>query len=132
MGRSTFSGPVAGAYAVVTVFLPGTLSAGDGAAKWIAPLDCKLVHVGAHLGDAGSTSGSTSIQVSSGATDYLSSTLDIAYDDADSTGETTSFTSQAISKGDLVEIDIDAVPSTASADLTVHLSVFTTGHTTSS
>ncbi len=132
MGRSTFSGPVAGAYVVVPIAVQGTLSAGDGAAKWVAPFACRLAHVGAHLQNTGGTSGNTSVQVSVGATDYLSATLDIAYNDADRVASTSSLAAQSISRDDVVEIDIDSVPGTASADLTVCLTVYSTEHTVES
>lgn len=129
MGKSTFSGPVAGAYDVIQLAVPGTLVVGDGAAKWIAPYDCRLVHVGAWLKDTGATSGNTQLQVSSAATDFLATTLDIAYNDADGVAETTNLANQNISRGDVVEIDIDTIPTGASADLTVHLTVYVKGHT---
>lgn len=129
MGRSTFSGPVAGAYAVVPLVVAGTLSAGDGAVKWPAPFACRLVHVGAHLGDTGGTSGATSVQLSVDATDYLTASLDIAYDDTDGVAETTDLAAQAIARGDVLEVDIDSVPESASSDLTVYLTVYVKEHT---
>lgn len=128
MGKSTFSGPVAGAYEVIPLFVPGTLAVGDGAAKWVAPLDCRLVHVGAWLKNTGATAGNTSIQVSSGATDFLTATLDIAFNDADGLGVSENFSTQDIAKDAVVEVDIDAIPTGASADLTVYLTVYVKGH----
>jgi hypothetical protein len=129
-GRGNFSKPITGGYIVVPLYVPGTLAVGDGAAKWIAPFDCRLVHVGAWVKNTGGTSGNTSIQVSVGATDYLTSNLLIAYNDTDGVAETEALANQDISKGSIVEVDIDAVPGTASADLTVYLTLYVKGHST--
>lgn len=106
----------------VPFVIPGTISTGDGQAKWEAPFAGEVVAIEGFLGTLGSGgTTSTDVQASIGAVDLLTTVGAFEVDSG------TNLLESAVLKpnptfdiGDVIEIDVDAI-STSPADMLIRL-----------
>ncbi len=92
--------------------LPGIIAVGDAAASHIAPAAGRIADIGGWIRDLGSGVGTTKIQVSCGATDFLSTRGDfVNVAPADHTLQNAVLgASLDFAGGSQIDIDVDAIP----------------------
>ena len=111
---------------VIFIQVPGTLSTGDGKAKVVAPCNFEIEEIQWGLGNTGGTSGNTDMVLSIGTQDFWTVAAGlgrIAYNATDKyqviDRSSINSAARSVNEGDVIEVDIDAVPGSASADLWV-------------
>ena len=107
--------------AVWEFWVPGTIAVGDGKAKVKVPAGGRIMKVGGYIGTLGTGAGQTKVQVSNGATDYLSTRGDFIVASATGLMENAVLaTSPTFNRGDTLELDVDTIPANSdSANLSV-------------
>jgi len=107
----------------VSFIVEGTIVTGDGQSQWEAPYAGEIVAVEGFIANVGTVGGQTRIQISCGATDYLTTEGDFVQ--ASGTGlmeNAVLAVNPTFDAGDIIELDIDTVPTgTDSADLHIRL-----------
>ncbi|MFH1603484.1 MAG: hypothetical protein ABIH03_06220 [Pseudomonadota bacterium] len=111
------------ALAVWEFWVPGVIAVGDGKAKIKMPAGGRIMKVGGYIGTLGTGAGQTRVQVSNGATDYLSTSGDFVVASATGLMENAVLaTSPTFNRGDTLELDVDTIPANSdSANLSVWL-----------
>lgn len=107
--------------AVLEFWVPGTIAVGDGKAKIKAPAGGRILKVDGYIGPLGTGAGQTRVQISNGATDYLSTRGDFVVASATGLMENAVLAaSPTFNRGDTLELDVDAIPANSdSANLQV-------------
>ena len=117
--------------------IAGGLSTGDSQAQLVVPFDCKPVWASIALGDTGTTGSTTVVlgAVTAGGTDPSGGQLSIAagaddvywvaIDGTDVDGSNTNWSNVNMAMGTALHVNIDAVTTTPSADLTVTVGFIT-------
>jgi len=99
---------------LTTLFAPGVLTVADGVVKWIAPAGGRILWVSGTIYILGTGAGGTQIQVSNGATDYLTTPGDFVVASGTRLMENQVVAPDAyFDRGDIIEIDVDAIPAGA-------------------
>lgn len=108
---------------ITELFMPGVLTTGDGKIKWLTPAGGRILKVRGAIGTLGTGAGQTRVQVSNGATDYLTTPGDFVVASGTNLMENQVLTSSAtFNRGDTIELDIDVIPGGSdSADVSVLL-----------
>lgn len=109
--------------AIVELFRPGVLTVADGVAKWKTPAGGRVMKVRGEIGTLGTGAGQTRVQVSNGATDYLSTRGDFIVASGTNLMENQVLVAlPTANRGETIELDVDTIPAGAdSADLSVLL-----------
>jgi len=104
-------------------WVPNTIVVGDGQAKIKMPAGGRIMKVGGYIGTLGTGAGQTRVQVSNGATDYLSTPGDFVVASATGLMENAALVaSPTFNRGDTLELDVDTIPANSnSANLSVWL-----------
>jgi hypothetical protein len=103
-------------YPFMEFYVSGTITTGDGKATFVAPAAGTIVAVTGIIGTLGTGAGQTRIQVSRGATDYLSTPGDFVV-----AGGNHNLVNQVLigsptfTAGDTIEIDVDGIPAGANS-----------------
>jgi len=102
-------------------WVPNTIVVGDGQAKIKMPAGGRIMKVGGYIGTLGTGAGQTRVQVSNGATDYLSTSGDFVVASATGLMENAVLVAlPTFNRGDTLELDIDTIPANSdSANLSV-------------
>jgi len=102
-------------------WIPGTIVVGDGKAKIKMPAGGRIMKVDGYIGTLGTGAGQTRIQISNGATDYLSTRGDFVVASATGLMENAVLASlPTFNRGDTLELDVDTIPANSdSANLSV-------------
>lgn len=96
---------------VIELWLPGTIATGDGKAKILTPAGGRIVKVDGCIATLGTGAGQTRVQVSNGATDYLTTRGDFVVASATNLMENQVLSATAtFNRGDTIELDIDSIP----------------------
>ncbi len=103
----------------------GTIAAGDGKCKWKTPAGGRILAVNGWIETLGTGAGQTRVQISNGATDYLSTPGDFVVASATNFMENQVLVaSPTFNRGETIEVDVDAIPGGAdSANLHIWLYV---------
>lgn len=96
---------------IIELFYPGTIGTGDGKVKYKTPAGGTILKIDGFIGTLGSGGGtSTDVQVSNGATDYLSTKGTFEVDSATGLMENQVLgTTLTFNRGATIELDCDAV-----------------------
>lgn len=126
------SGDRYGAPFQIALVRAGTLAAATAVAGYRAQRPFRIVGVSMYLRSLGATSGSTAVDVNKAGTSILSAAMSLAFNASQNWQEGTLTGARSfphgvdVAKGELITVDIDSIPGTASADLEVFLDCIAT------